>query len=67
MFTDTTFYDQTLLTEPFKETDVTAILLSLQTDVAELKSQRAEDIKTIMGLKVESATRLQTCILSYCT
>ena len=51
MFTDTTFYDQTLLTEPFKETDVTAILLSLQTDVAELKSQRAKDVTTITGLK----------------
>ena len=43
--------DQTLLKEPFKEPDVTAILLSLQTDVAELKSQRAEDVKTITGLK----------------
>ena len=51
MFTDTTFYDQTLLTEPFKETDVTAILLSLQTDEAELKSQRAKDVTTITGLK----------------
>ena len=58
--------DQTLLKEPFKEPDVTAILLSLQTDVAELKSQRAEDVKTITGLKekIESATQLQTCILT---
>ena len=56
----------TLLKEPFKEPDVTAILLSLHTDVAELKSQRAEDVKTITGLKekIESATQLQTWILT---